>query len=154
MHASPPPPIRNLPSAFTALFAAIAILIGAFFYGTHLERQNIRLVTLELAHEQDPTLEHSKTIERVERIKNSMRADQVAQLAVSLASPACKDVNGQIFAARGNEIFLMSQPRPVRGMGKIEGWTPSTIAEHCMAAMRPSFTDLAPTTGTFGWDPV
>ena len=91
---------------------------------------------------------------RVDRMKNYMRADQVAQLAVSLASPACKDVNGQIFAARGNEIFLMSQPRPVRGMGKIEGWTPSTIAEHCMAAMKPSFTDLAPTTGTFGWDPV
>jgi hypothetical protein len=91
---------------------------------------------------------------RVDRMKNFMRADQVAQLAVSLASPACKDVNGQIFAARGNEIFLMSQPRPVRGLGKIEGWTPATIAEHCMAAMKPNFTDLQPTTGTFGWDPV
>ena len=32
---------------------------------------------------------------RVERMKNFMRADQVAQLAVSLASNACKDVNGQ-----------------------------------------------------------
>ncbi|MBV9541917.1 MAG: SDR family oxidoreductase, partial [Alphaproteobacteria bacterium] len=91
---------------------------------------------------------------RVDRMKNFMRADQVAQLAVSLASPACKDVNGQIFAARGNEIFLMSQPRPVRGLGKIEGWTPATIAEHCMTAMKSSFTDLQPTTGTFGWDPV
>ncbi len=91
---------------------------------------------------------------RVDRMKNFMRADQVAQLAVSLASPACKDVNGQIFAARGNEIFLMSQPRPVRGMGKIEGWTPETIATHCMAAMKPSFTDLGATTSVFGWDPV
>ncbi len=91
---------------------------------------------------------------RVERMKNFMRADQVAQLAVSLASPACKDVSGQIFVARGNEVFLMSQPRPVRGLGKIEGWTPETIAEHCMKAMQPSFFDLLPTTGTFGWDPV
>jgi NAD(P)-dependent dehydrogenase (short-subunit alcohol dehydrogenase family) len=91
---------------------------------------------------------------RVDRMKNFMRADQVAQLAVSLASPACKDVNGQIFAARGNEIFLMSQPRPVRGMGKIEGWTPETIATHCMAAMKPSFTDLGATVSVFGWDPV
>jgi NAD(P)-dependent dehydrogenase (short-subunit alcohol dehydrogenase family) len=91
---------------------------------------------------------------RVDRMKNYMRADQVAQLAVALASPACKDVNGQVFAARGNEIFLMSQPRPVRGLGKIEGWTPATIAEHCMPAMKSSFTDLQPTTGTFGWDPV
>jgi NAD(P)-dependent dehydrogenase (short-subunit alcohol dehydrogenase family) len=91
---------------------------------------------------------------RVERMKNMMRADQVAQLAVALASPACKDVSGQIFAARGNEVFLMSQPRPIRGIGKVEGWTPATIANHCMPALKPSFFDLAPTTGTFGWDPI
>jgi NAD(P)-dependent dehydrogenase (short-subunit alcohol dehydrogenase family) len=91
---------------------------------------------------------------RVDRMKNMMRADQVAQLAVSLASPACKDVSGQIFAARGNEVFLMSQPRPVRGIGKTEGWTPETIANHCMPALKPSFHDLGATTGTFGWDPI
>ena len=91
---------------------------------------------------------------RVERMKNMMRADQVAQLAVSLASPATKDVSGQIFAARGNEIFLMSQPRPIRGIGKVEGWTPQTIAEHAMAAMKPSFTELGATTSVFGWDPI
>jgi NAD(P)-dependent dehydrogenase (short-subunit alcohol dehydrogenase family) len=91
---------------------------------------------------------------RVERMKNRMRADQVAQLAVALASPACKDVSGQIFAARGNEVFLMTQPRPIRGIGKVEGWTPETIAEHCMPALKPSFFDLLPTTGTFGWDPI
>jgi len=91
---------------------------------------------------------------RVERMKNMMRADQVAQLAVSLASPATKDVSGQIFVARGNEIFLMSQPRPVRGIGKVEGWTPETIAEHAMAALKPSFTELGATTSVFGWDPI
>jgi NAD(P)-dependent dehydrogenase (short-subunit alcohol dehydrogenase family) len=91
---------------------------------------------------------------RVERMKNYMRADQVAQLAVSLASPVCKDVSGQIFVARGNEIFLMSQPRPIRGLAKIEGWTPQTIAERCMPAMKPSFHDLGATTSVFGWDPV
>ena len=91
---------------------------------------------------------------RVDRMKNMMRADQVAQLAVSLASPATRNVNGQIFAARGNEIFLFSQPRPVRGLGKVEGWTPATIAEHCMPAMAPSFTELGATTSIFGWDPI
>jgi len=40
--------------------------------------------------------------QRVERMKNAMRADQVAQLAVALASPEAKDVTGQIFAVRGN----------------------------------------------------
>jgi NAD(P)-dependent dehydrogenase (short-subunit alcohol dehydrogenase family) len=91
---------------------------------------------------------------RVDRMKNMMRADQVAQLAVALASPSTKDVSGQIFAARGNEIFLMSQPRPVRGIGKVEGWTPETVAEHAMAALKPSFTDLGATNSVFGWDPI
>jgi NAD(P)-dependent dehydrogenase (short-subunit alcohol dehydrogenase family) len=91
---------------------------------------------------------------RVDRMKNMMRADQVAQLAVALASPATKDVSGQIFAARGNEIFLMSQPRPIRGIGKVEGWTPETVANHAMAALKPSFTDLGATTSVFGWDPI
>jgi NAD(P)-dependent dehydrogenase (short-subunit alcohol dehydrogenase family) len=91
---------------------------------------------------------------RVERMRAMMRADQVAQLAVALASSATKDVSGQIFAARGNEIFLMSQPRPVRGIGKVEGWTPQTIAEHAMPALKPSFFDLGATTSVFGWDPI
>jgi NAD(P)-dependent dehydrogenase (short-subunit alcohol dehydrogenase family) len=91
---------------------------------------------------------------RVERMKNMMRADQVAQLAVALASPATKDVSGQMFAARGNEIFLMSQPRPVRGIGKVEGWSPQTVAEHAMPALKPSFFDLGATTSVFGWDPI
>ncbi|HEX4079052.1 MAG TPA: SDR family NAD(P)-dependent oxidoreductase [Rhizomicrobium sp.] len=92
--------------------------------------------------------------QRVERMKNMMRADQVAQLAVALASPSTKEVSGQIFAARGNEIFLMSQPRPIRGIGKLEGWTPQTIADHVMPALKPSFFDLGATTSVFGWDPV
>jgi hypothetical protein len=87
-------------------------------------------------------------------MKNYMRADQVAQLAVALASPVTKDVSGQIFVARGNEIFLMSQPRPVRGLAKIEGWTPQTIAEHAMPALKPSFHDLGATVSVFGWEPV
>ena len=91
---------------------------------------------------------------RVERMQKHMRADQVAQLAVALASPACKDVSGQVFVARGNEIFLMSQSRPIRGMAKMEGWTPETSGDHCMAAMKPNFYDLGATTSVFGWDPV
>ena len=92
--------------------------------------------------------------QRVERMRNRMRADQVAQLAVALASPATKDVSGQIFTARGNEIFLMSQPRPIRGIGKNEGWTPQSIAEHVMPALKPDFHDLGPSASVFSWDPV
>ncbi|HEY3776621.1 MAG TPA: SDR family NAD(P)-dependent oxidoreductase [Rhizomicrobium sp.] len=91
---------------------------------------------------------------RVERMRNTMRADQVAHLAVALASPATKDVSGQIFTARGNEIFLMSQPRPVRGIAKVEGWTPQSIADHVMPALKPDFFDLGPSASVFSWDPV
>jgi NAD(P)-dependent dehydrogenase (short-subunit alcohol dehydrogenase family) len=92
--------------------------------------------------------------ERVERMRNMMRAEQVAQLAVALASASTKDVSGQIFTARGNEIFLMSQPRPIRGIGKAEGWTPESIAEHVMPALKPDFHDLGPSASVFSWDPV
>ncbi len=92
--------------------------------------------------------------ERVERMRNMMRADQVAQLAVALASPSTKEVSGQIFTARGNEIFLMSQPRPIRGIGKSEGWTPQSIADHVMPALKPDFYDLGPSASVFSWDPV
>jgi hypothetical protein len=91
---------------------------------------------------------------RVERMRNAMRPDQVAQFAVALASPVTKDVSGQIFAVRGNEVFLMSQPRPIRGLGMVEGWTPAEIAEHAMPALKPSFVDLGATTSVFGWEPV
>ena len=37
--------------------------------------------------------------QRVGRMRDAMRADQVAQLAVALISPEAKDVSGQVFAA-------------------------------------------------------
>ena len=48
----------------------------------------------------------------------------------------------------------MSQPRPIRGIARLEGWTPQTIAEHAMEAFKPSFTDLGATNSVFGWAPV
>ena len=57
--------------------------------------------------------------QRVERMKNGMRADQVAQLAVALCADGAKDTTGQIFAVRGNEVFLFNQPRPVRAMARL-----------------------------------
>lgn len=90
---------------------------------------------------------------RVERMKNAMRADQVAQTAVALASPGC-DTSGQILAVRGNEIFLFSQPRPVRGMARLEGWTPETVLSHALPAMKADMTDLGNTGSVFTWEPI
>ncbi len=91
---------------------------------------------------------------RVDRMKNGMRADQVAQLAVALASPEAKAVSGQIFAVRGNEIVLFDQPRPVRSVSRMEGWTPASILEQAMPSMGASFTDLGATGSVFPYDPV
>jgi NAD(P)-dependent dehydrogenase (short-subunit alcohol dehydrogenase family) len=91
---------------------------------------------------------------RVERMKNAMRADQVAQLAVALASPESKDVSGQVFAVRGNEVVLFSQPRPVKSLAKIEGWDPRSLLDQCLPAMKNDFTDLGATSAVFPYDPV
>lgn len=90
---------------------------------------------------------------RVDRMKQ-MTPDKIAPLAVYLASDAAKDVSGQIFAVRNNEIFLMSQPRPVRSVHRGEGWTPQAIASHGMPALKASMFNLDVTTDVFGWDPV
>ena len=79
---------------------------------------------------------------------------QIAPMAAFLASDAAAEVTSQIFAVRGNEIFLMSQPRPVRGMHTAEGWTPETIAERVLPAMKPNFFPLESSNIVFSWDPV
>ena len=80
--------------------------------------------------------------------------DKNAPLAVFLASDAAKDVNGQVFYTRMNEIFLMSQSRPVRGLQRNEGWTPRLIAEHALPAFKPDFYPLGRNQDVFSWDPV
>jgi NAD(P)-dependent dehydrogenase (short-subunit alcohol dehydrogenase family) len=90
---------------------------------------------------------------RVERIKTAT-AEKIAPLAVYLASDLSKDVTGQIFGVRRNEIFLFSQPRPVRSVHRGEGWTPQTIAAHAMPAMKSSFYPLDRSGDVFTWDPV
>jgi NAD(P)-dependent dehydrogenase (short-subunit alcohol dehydrogenase family) len=56
--------------------------------------------------------------QRVNRMKEGMRADQVAQLAVALCADKAKDVSGQIFGVRGNEVVLFNQPRPVKSVAR------------------------------------
>jgi NAD(P)-dependent dehydrogenase (short-subunit alcohol dehydrogenase family) len=90
---------------------------------------------------------------RVERLKQ-MTPDKIAPLAVYLASDAAAEVNAQVFAVRNNEILLMSQPRPVRSVHRSEGWTPETIASHCMPALKASFYGLDRSADVFSWDPI
>jgi NAD(P)-dependent dehydrogenase (short-subunit alcohol dehydrogenase family) len=90
---------------------------------------------------------------RVERMKNGMRADQVAQVAVALAAPA-SETSGQIFAVRGNEVVLFDQPRPVKSVARLEGWTPESLIEQAFPSMNAAYTDLGATAAVFPYDPI
>lgn len=90
---------------------------------------------------------------RVEKLK-TMEASKIAPMAVFLASDAAKDVTGQVFGVRANEIFLMSQPRPLRSVHRDGGWTPQSIAEHAIPAMKAGFYGLDRSQDVFSWDPV
>ena len=90
---------------------------------------------------------------RVDRMKQ-MTPAKIAPLAVCLASDEARDVNGQVFAVRNNEIFLMSQPRPIRSVHRSEGWTPQSVAAHALPALKASFFGLDRSSDVFSWDPV
>jgi NAD(P)-dependent dehydrogenase (short-subunit alcohol dehydrogenase family) len=91
--------------------------------------------------------------ERVEKLKG-MQTAKIAPLAVYLASEAAREVTGQVFAVRANEIFLMSQNRPLRSVHRDGGWTPETVATHAMPALRASFYPLERSQDVFSWDPL
>ncbi len=90
---------------------------------------------------------------RVERMKR-METRKIAPLAVYLMSDQSADVTGQIFGVRANEMFVFSQNRPVRSVHRSEGWTPETVAEQGMPALRAGFSELKRSPEVFNWDPI
>jgi hypothetical protein len=90
---------------------------------------------------------------RVERFKE-MTPEKNAPLAAYLCSDAAADVTGQIFCTRKNEVFLFNRPMPIRSAHRSEGWTPETIANELIPALRPSFQKLQRSSEVFSWDPI
>ncbi len=92
--------------------------------------------------------------ERVERVKNTMTASKIAPICVFLASDASRDVSGQIFAVRKDEIFLMGQSRPLRVAHRDGGWTVEAITETLLPAFRSAFYPLDRSQDVFNWEPL
>jgi short-subunit dehydrogenase len=80
--------------------------------------------------------------------------EKIAPFVVALCSDAAKDVTGQIFGVRNNEIYLFSQPRPIRSAHRGEGWTPATVIETALPMMRPAFFPLDRSGDVFCWEPI
>ena len=91
--------------------------------------------------------------ERVERLKK-MTPETNAPLAVFLASAAAKEVTGQIFSARLNELFIYNQNRPIKSIHSDKGWTPQEIAQRAYPAFKSSMTDNERSGDVFSWDPM
>lgn len=96
------------------------------------------------------TGDQEKRLEKAQKLS----PETIAPVAVFLASDAARDVTGQIFAVRRNEVFLINHPRPVRSMHRGEGWTPETLADHMLPALKASLAPLDRSSDVFSWDPV
>jgi hypothetical protein len=92
-------------------------------------------------------------IQRVTRLK-SLDPAKVSPFVAGLCSDAAADVTGQIFGVRNNEIFLFSQPRPVRNAHNGAGWTPQSVVETALPMMRAGMYKLDRSGDIFSWDPV
>lgn len=90
---------------------------------------------------------------RVEGLKKLI-PEKIAPFVVALGSDAARDISGQIFGVRNNEIYLFSQPRPVRTAHTSDGWTPDSIIERVFPMFEDEFYPLHRSGDVFTWDPV
>ncbi|MGH7318683.1 MAG: 3-hydroxyacyl-CoA dehydrogenase, partial [Candidatus Rokuibacteriota bacterium] len=61
---------------------------------------------------------------------------------------------GQVFGVRGKEIFLFSQPRPVRSIHRHDGWTPERLAETFPGTLGHHLVPLESSAQYFSYDPL
>jgi NAD(P)-dependent dehydrogenase (short-subunit alcohol dehydrogenase family) len=90
---------------------------------------------------------------RVDGLKKLV-PEKIAPFVVALASDAASHVTGQIFGVRNNEIYLFSQPRPVRTAHTSEGWTPETVIDRVFPMFANDLYPLHRSADVFTWDPV
>lgn len=88
------------------------------------------------------------------KVNQRLEAAKIAPFACALMTDAARGVTGQIFGVRNNEIYLFSQPRPIRTAHRGEGWTVETCLEVAIPMMKPSFYPLDKSRDVFSWDPV
>jgi NAD(P)-dependent dehydrogenase (short-subunit alcohol dehydrogenase family) len=98
----------------------------------------------------DETPEQKKRVEGLKKLV----PERVAPFVVGLCTDAASDVTGQVFGVRNNEIFLFSQPRPVRSAHRSMGWTAESVVDTALPMLRADFYRLDRSGDVFTWDPA
>jgi NAD(P)-dependent dehydrogenase (short-subunit alcohol dehydrogenase family) len=83
--------------------------------------------------------------------RNRTRPEQIAPVVAYLLSEEARDISGQVIGVRGNELYLYSQPRPVRILQNSEGWTQERLREQVGEGWKRSFVPLERTRDVFPW---
>ncbi|KQS03666.1 3-hydroxyacyl-CoA dehydrogenase [Sphingomonas sp. Leaf357] len=83
-----------------------------------------------------------------------MAADRIAPVAVALLSDGAREINGQVFGVRNNEIYLFGKNRPVRTMHDGDGWRAETVLDRAFRAMAPDMPPPVRSGEVFSWNPV
>jgi NAD(P)-dependent dehydrogenase (short-subunit alcohol dehydrogenase family) len=78
----------------------------------------------------------------------------VARLVTFLASDAAARISGQLFGARGRELFVFSQPRPAARVLQPAGGLDLRDFPTALPALEPHFSDLVTDLEAFSGDPV
>lgn len=107
------------------------------------------MVMAGIPNETDEDKERWRVVER-------MQPDRIAPLTCALLSDAAENISGQIFGARANEVYLFSQPRPIRTahIGDQGGITTEAVVERILPMFKPSMYELDRSLNVFSWDPV
>ena len=98
----------------------------------------------------------SETPEQQKRVEGLKKLvpERVAPFVVGLCADGARHVSGQVFGVRNNEIFLFSQPRPVRSAHRGEGWTPQAVVEAALPMLAADFYPLDRSGDVFTWEPA
>ena len=95
-----------------------------------------------------------RSLRATQPIRRIGQPEEVAGLALYLASDDAGEVSGQVFGVRGKEIFLFSQPRPVRSIHRHDGWTPERLAETFRGTLGHHLVPLESSAQYFSYDPL
>ncbi len=79
------------------------------------------------------------------------RPEQIAPVVVYLLGDDAQHISGQIIGVRGNELYLYSQPRPIRILQNSEGWTMDRLRDQVGEGWKKSFVPLERTRDVFPW---